>query len=141
MPHLWACPYATLASTQTGSLMAVIPVNLGETIVAGNDYQITITVTLDGSTFPIGSATLTCSIKAEDETSDVIADHDMTITDGAAGVATLTLTDTETLTLRQPLGNDHLATKLHFGDVRVVQSGGAISNHGPFTFNVRRAIT
>lgn len=121
--------------------MAVTPVNLGETIVAGNDVLITITVTLDGSTFNIASATLTCSIKAVDETADVIADHAMTITDASNGVATLTLTDTETLTLRLPIGNEHLATRLHFGDVRVVQSGGAISNHGPFSFNVRRALT
>ncbi len=121
--------------------MAVTPVNLGETIVAGNDYLLTITVTLDGSTFNITSGTLTCSIKAVDETADAIADHAMTITDAPNGVATLTLTDTETLTLRQPLGSDHLATKLHFGDVKVVQSGGNVSHHGPFAFNVRRAIT
>ncbi len=121
--------------------MAVTPVNLGETIVAGNDYLFTITVTLDGSTFDVTSGTLTCSIKAEDETTDVIADHAMSITDASNGIATLTLTDTETLTLRQPVPGKHTATRLHFGDVKVVQSGGNISHHGPFSFNVRRAIT
>ncbi len=121
--------------------MAVTPVNLGETIVAGNDYLFTITVTLDGATFDITGATLTCSIKAEDETTDLIADHAMTITTAASGIATLTLTDAETLTLRQPNPGDHKATITHFADVKVVQSGGNISHHGPFAFLVRRAIT
>ena len=119
----------------------ITPTALGETIVAGNDYAFTITLTKDGSTYNVTSATVTCSIKEEGGSSDLIADHAVTLTTPASGIVTLTLLDTETILLAQPDATDSLRSITHLADIKVVESGGAIVHCGPFSFPVRRAIT
>ncbi len=120
------------------------PTKLGETIVAGNDYAITVTLTKDGATYDLsvgGTAVVTCSIRAEGATKDAIAEHDVTVTTAASGIVTLTLLDTETADLEVPSKKDTLETKLHIGDFKVVENGGDVLHCGPFSFPVRRAIT
>ncbi len=121
----------------------VVPVTLSPSgpITAGNDYAATFTLTKNnGGVFDVDGATITCSIQADGGLLDLIADHDVTISDGPNGVVILTLTGAETLTLNQPDQGNHLDTIMHFGDVKVVKSG-AESHHGPFKLPVRRAIT
>ena len=112
---------------------------LGEILVAGNDYIFTITVTKDGALFNIAGATLTASIRSSSTNANVITDHAMTITDAANGVATLTLTDTESILFTVPTLPNRVI--VHYADVKVVESNGNISHHGPFSFPVREAIT
>ena len=112
---------------------------LGEILVAGNDYVFTITVTKDGATFNISGATLTASIRSSSTNAKVIEDHAMTITDDANGIATLTLTDIESVLLTVPTLPSRVV--VHYVDVKVVESGGNIVNCGPFSFPVREAIT
>jgi len=117
---------------------------LGETIVAGNDYAIVMTLTKDGATYDLsvgGEATVTCSIREDGGAIDNIADHSVAVTTAASGIVTLTLLDTETAKLAVPNDRNTNSTKLHVGDVKVVESGGNILHCGPFSFHVRKAIT
>ena len=114
-------------------------------ITAGNDFAVTVTLTQNGGeTYDLsvgGTAVVTCSIRAEGEREDRIADHAVTVTTAASGIVTLTLLDTETIDLAVPSKKETQETKLHIGDFKVVENGGNILNCGPFSFPVRRAIT
>ncbi len=119
----------------------VTATKLGETVVAGNDYALVFTLTKDGATYDITGATVTCSIRAVGRKEDNIADHSVSITTAASGIATLTLLDTETATLSQPRADEMTNAILHIGDVKVEESGGNFLHCGPFSFEVRRGIT
>ena len=119
----------------------VTPVDLGEIITAGNDYNFTLTLTKDGAVFDVTGSTITCSIREVGGTTDLIADHAVQLSTPASGIVNLILLDTETAVLTVPSAAGHLQTVQHIADVKVVESGGAIIHCGPFTFDVRRAIT
>lgn len=119
----------------------VTPVKASNLVVAGDDYAYVLTLTKGGATYDVTGATVTCSIRERGSSSDIVADHAITLTTPASGIVTLTLTDGETATLSQSPDGDHLTAVEHVADVKVVESGGTVVRCGPFTFNVRRPIT
>ena len=119
----------------------VTPVELGETIVGGDKYTFTVTLTKDGSTYDISGFTVTSSIRPDKARENVISGHAVTITDAANGVVTLVLTPTETAGLAAPVLRDTTKTVLHIGDFKVDEGSSVITHCGPFSFPVRGAIT
>ena len=119
----------------------VDPVDLGEIVTAGDDYNLEITLTKDGAVYDVTDAVITASIRAVGGTVDLIADHTVIMTTPIDGIINLILTDIETLLLDQPSASGHLQTIQHISDVKVVESGGGVLHCGPFTFDVRRALT
>lgn len=123
----------------------VTPVDLGEIVTAGDDYNIELNLTKDGSATgwdnDMIGAVVTCSIREVGGTVDVISDHAVQVSDGANGVTNLILLDTESINLVQPSAANHLATIQHIADVKVVEAGGNVTHCGPFTFDVRRPLT
>ncbi len=119
----------------------VTPTELGETIVGGDTYTFTVTLTKDGATYDLGGFTVTCSIRPDKGRENVITEHAVTITDAANGVVTLVLTSTETATLAAPVLRDTTRTVLHIGDFKVDEGSSVITHCGPFSFPVRGAIT
>lgn len=106
----------------------------------GNDVAFTIQLTFDGSTRNISGATCTATIRdGEHPQTKLITDHAVTITTAATSVVTLTLTDTEAAALRtRP---DYKTAINHICDIKVVESGGAVSNADTFMIPTRRALT
>ncbi len=125
----------------------VVPVDLGEIVTAGDDYNLTLNLTKDGSATgwenDLIGATVTCSIREVGATVALtdLEDHAVQVSDGANGITNLILLDTETDNLVQPSAANHLATIQHIADVLVVEAGGNETHCGPFTFDVRRALT
>ncbi len=111
------------------------------TITQGDDYAVVATIQKDGATYDITGATVTCSIHdRRHPATGIINDHAVTITTAASGIVTLTLTDTETATLRAPHERSREA-RMHVADFKVVESGGAIIHSEPVLIPVRRAVT
>jgi len=110
------------------------------TLTKGDDYAVVATITKDGATYDITGATVTCSIHDRAHPgSGLINDHAVTITTAATGIVTLTLTDTETLTLRAPFL--HGRSRMHVADFKVVETGLAVVHSEPFLIPVRRGVT
>lgn len=120
-------------------LLTLTPATL-PTVVRGADYAVVATIQKDGATYDITGATVTCSVHdAIHPQTGILNDHAVTLTTAASGIVTLTLTDTETLTLRAPL--DPTKSRLHVGDFKVVESGGAVVFSVPFYVPVRNSVT
>lgn len=96
-------------------------------VKAGNDLAITIQLTFGGATKDITSATCTATIRDGEHPSTVlISAHAVTVTTAATSVVTLTLTDTEEAAIRT--NPDYVTAINHLCDVKVVESGGAVTN-------------
>lgn len=119
----------------------VIPTELGETIVGGDKYTFTVTLTKDGATYVLTGFTVTCSIRPTNARENVVTDHAVTITDAANGIVTLVLSSTETAKMGAPVQRDTTKTVLHIGDFKVDEGSSVITHCGPFSFPVRGAIT
>lgn len=125
----------------------VVPVKLLDSnndeviIVAGNDVALVVTLQKEFGTFNLTNSTVTCSIRSEDSPNYEIENHAVTLTTAASGIVTLTLLDTDTLALKVPSKRDMIKTIKHYGDFKVVENSGDITNCGPFSFLVRRKIT
>lgn len=124
--------------------MAVTIAKIGEVIVAGNDYIFDLTLKKDGvidAAFLTG-ATATASIgPGGSATSNILNDLPVVITDAANGLATLTLTKAQTLLLSPTTGIRPSLVVTQYSDVKVVESGLNETHCGPFSFEVRGAIT
>lgn len=106
------------------------------TIVAGDDYLATVTLTKDGASYDTTGHTATVSIiHSEHPETKVMADH--AVTEGATNA--LTLTAAETALLRPP--SDHTKSAVHYADFKVVESGGATVHSERFWVPVRRGAT
>lgn len=117
---------------------------LGEVIVAGNDYIIDLTLQKDGVIEPtfLAGATLTASMgPGGDDNSNILTDLPCVVTDADLGLATLTLTKANTLLLAPGKGKRASTILTHYGDIKVIESGGNETHCGPFAFPVRGAIT
>ena len=87
---------------------------------------------------PLKSAVFT-NHSSEDSSEDI--DVEINGIFYALAPAGVIITITETILLAVPSKKATLETKLHIGDFKVVENGGNISRCGPFSFQVRRAIT
>ena len=70
----------------------VTPVALGETLVTGNTYTLTLTLTQDGATYDLsvgGDTTVICSIRPENSFENVLTDASVTVTTAASGIVVL----------------------------------------------------
>ena len=121
--------------------MTVTAVAVGEVLVAGNDYQLVITLTKDSATFDITGATITCSIRRDGRNDAILSNLSLVITTAVSGICTLTLTDLQTASLAVPALSHPLETITHLGDIKVVETTLNVLNSEPFTFEVRRPIT
>ena len=125
--------------------MVVTVVKAGQVVVAGDDYVFDLTLKKNGviePTFLAGGAVATASIgPGGTATSNIIIDHAIAITDAPNGLATLILSGAETLLLTPGPGKRPSKTIVMYGDVKVIESGGNETHCGPFSFEVRGAIT
>ncbi len=119
----------------------VTPTELGEIIVGGDTYTFTVTLTKDGSTYDLTGFTVTCSIRPANSRENVITDHAVTLTTPSSGIVTLTLTSTETAKLAGPVKRDTTKVVVNLGDFKVDEGSSVITHCGPFSFEVRGAIT
>lgn len=125
----------------------VVPVKLLDSnnneviIVAGNDVALIVTLQKELDTFDITNSTVTCSIRSENSPDYEIENHAVVLTTPSSGIVTLTLLDTDTLNLKVPSKRDMIKTIKHYGDFKVIESNGDVTNCGPFSFLVRRKIT
>lgn len=109
--------------------MAETITNVTGTFTAGDDWSFTVTVKKDGATFAITGATVTTSLSQNGVV--IVAAKSCTISDGANGIVTFSFTATESAAFMPGIAT---------GDVKVVLSG-VTTHHGPYTINVRSAIT
>ncbi len=108
-------------------------VNLDIVLVQGDDFQFRFTLVTDEGVTDITSATVTASLKSEISGLPVLAGKALAITDATAGKATLTITGAESV-LFIPEGRFR-------GDVKVVFSDASVRRFGPYSFQMREAIT
>ncbi len=125
--------------------MAVTVVKAGQVVVAGDDYVFDLVLRKNGAIDPAflaGGAVATASIgPGGTASSNLISDHAIVITDAPNGLATLTLNSSETLLLTPGPGKRPSKIIVMYGDVKVIESGGNETHCGPFSFEVRGAIT
>ena len=118
-------------------------VDLLDVVTIGDDFVFTVTITKNGATYDITGATLTMEIKEQGTSSDItpLVTKAGVITDATNGVATFTLTDTDTGGLSSPDISSSTAVVTHIGDIKVVESGGNVYHPGLFRFDARYPIT
>jgi hypothetical protein len=122
------------------TLQQVPVVEISQTVVAGNDFDIVGTITSNGATLNVTGYTITASIVDErDHANRLQTGHAVTITTPASWIVTITLTAAESATLHtDPLMDRSV---FHLADFKAVAGGGAVVNTDPWRFPVRRAVT
>ena len=121
--------------------MSVTVTDISQPVVAGDDWSVTATITANGSTLNLTSATVTCSIYDErDQANALISAHAVTLTTAASGIVTLTLTDTETATLHYKRLDKTKGVK-HVADFKIVASDSSITRADPWRIEVRGPLT
>lgn len=109
-------------------------------VTAGDDFSVTITLHKNGSAYNISSGAATVSIRALHGVQDLIEDKSLTLTTPASGIVTLSLSSSETDLFTVPDRERPDRTVTHIADIKSVVDSSPL-HHGPFSFEVRGAIT
>ena len=118
--------------------------DISDIVVAGNDYATVNTLTVDGATWNLTGATVTCSIYDErDMANALISGLSVALTTAASGIVTLTLTDNGASNGTDLLHVSNDATELipHIADFKVVEADTTVTNTDPWRLFVRKALT
>jgi len=118
--------------------------DINDTIVAGNDWQGTFTLTKNGGVaWDLDGATITCSIyDQEDEANALISGLAVTNNGGTSSQAVLTLTDNGASDGSNLLHvwNDLGRSRAHIADFKIVETSNAVTNADKFRlFVVKKA--
>lgn len=99
----------------------------------GDDWVFTFTLQRNSAGVNVTGATVTCSIWRWADETEVDADNSVTLTTPASGIVTLTISRTDSAGYKPGT---------HYGDVKVVYSGGTIEHFAQyFQFEVISALT
>lgn len=110
------------------------------TVKRGNDLVLTIQLTFDGSTKDITGATVTATLRDGEHPKTVLdSAHVVVITTPTTSLVTLTYTDTELAAIPTP--PDFRTAMNHILDVKVVETGDAVTNSDTITIPFVRQIT
>jgi len=111
-----------------------------QVIVAQNDAALTITLTQDGATWDLTSASVICSIYDErDERTPLLEDLAVSLVTAASGIVLLTLSDVQTAALHTY--NTTKKAMPHIMDFEVTEADSSVTNSDPLRVWVRKAAT